>query len=60
MGINIGNNNKIEESIIGNNNTTNNKEQGKNALIKLIIELSIAIVGGLIVAYVVYKFGWNK
>ena len=42
MGINIGNNNKIKKTIIGNKNS-----QKKEA-------------SGLIVGYLIYKFGWNK
>ena len=57
MGINIGNNNEISKTIIGNNNK---KEQEKNKFIKIIIELIITVIGGLIVGYFIYKFGWNK
>ena len=53
MKINIGNNNKIKNSTIGNNN--NNKEKD-NKIVKIIIEISI----GLLVAFLAYKFGWNK
>ena len=57
MGINIGNNNEISKTIIGNNNK---KAQEKNKFIKIIIELIITVIGGLIVGYFIYKFGWNK
>lgn len=57
MGIKIGNNNNVNESIIGNNNK---KDEEKNKLMKIVAELFIAIAGGLIVAFLVYKFGWNK
>lgn len=53
MKINIGNNNKIKNSTIGNNN--NNKEKD-NKIVKIIIEISI----GLLIAFLAYKFGWNK
>lgn len=56
MAINIGNNNKITNSTIGN---SNNKKKEGNKLNKLVIELLITVVGGLIVAYCIYKFGWN-
>lgn len=56
MAINIGNNNKITNSTIGN---SNNKKKNGNKLNKLVIELLITVVGGLIVAYCIYKFGWN-
>ena len=54
MGIIIGNNNKIKNSTIGNDN--NNTKEKDNKIIKIIIEIII----GLLIAYLVYKFGWNK
>lgn len=45
MGINIGN---------------NNKEQEENKFFQIFIELSIAILSGLVVGFCIYKFGWNK
>lgn len=55
MKISIGNNNRIKNSTIGNNNNNNSKDKD-NKTIKIIIE----IVVGLIVAFIVYKLGWNK
>lgn len=57
MGINIGNNNKIKKTIIGNKNSQ--KKEASN-FIKITIELLIAVISGLIVGYFIYKFGWNK
>ena len=57
MGINIGNNNKIKNSVIGNSNKI---EQEKNSIGKILISLLITIIAGLIVGYCIYKFGWNK
>lgn len=54
MKISIGNNNRIKNSTIGNNNNNNSKDKD-NKTIKIIIE----IVVGLIVAFIVYKLGWN-
>lgn len=56
MRINIGNNNKIKGSIIGNDNTQI-KEKEKDS--KIAIELIIAVISGLIVAFLIYIFGWN-
>ena len=55
MKINIENNNKINKSIIGSNNNNKDKEKN-NIIIKIIIEIAI----GLLIAFLVYKFGWNK
>ena len=55
MRINIGNDNKIKKSIIGNNNNNKDKEKS-NIIIKIIIEIAI----GLLIAFLVYKLGWNK
>lgn len=57
MKINIGDNNKIKESIIGNGNK---KKAEENKFVKIILELIITVIGGLIVGYCIYKFGWNK
>lgn len=57
MGINIGDNNKIKKSVIGNNNKIG---QEKSSINKTLISLLITIIGGLIVGYCIYKFGWNK
>lgn len=53
MGINIGNNNKIKNSVIGNNKI----EQEKSSFSKILISLLITIIAGLIVGYCIYKFG---
>ena len=60
MAINIGNNNEINESIIGNGNKKVKNKSKENIFIKVIAELLIAVIGGLIVGYFIYKFGWNK
>lgn len=57
MGINIGDNNKINKSVIGNNN---DKEQKESKLLKIVLELLIGTTVGLIVGFCIYKFGWNK
>ncbi len=56
MGINIGNNNKINNTTIGNNNTP---KQGDNKPLKIFLEVLVAVISGLIVGYLIYKFGWN-
>lgn len=56
MKINIGNNNKIKQSTIGNNN---NKED-EMKLSKVIVEVIIGLIVGLVVEFCIYKFGWNK
>ena len=58
MEIKIGDNNKIRKSIIGNNNKK--EETKENKFLTTIVELLIAVSGGLIVGYFVFKFGWNK
>ena len=55
MGIKIGNNNKIKNSTIGNNNSVDKKE---NKIWIIIRDILIAVIAGLIVAYLAYKFGW--
>lgn len=57
MGINIGNNNKIKKSTIGNNNKYEKEEWNFK---KIILDLIIAVFGGLIVGYLIYTLGWNK
>ena len=57
MGINIGDNNKIKKSVIGDNNKIG---QEKSSINKTLISLLLTIIGGLIVGYCIYKFGWNK
>ena len=57
MKIRIGNNNKINNSTIGNNNKYYNKDN--TLIIKLIIEIIIGIIVALISGYCIYKFGWN-
>ena len=55
MKIDIGDNNKIENSNIGKNN----KQQSNKKLVEIIISIIITIVTGVIIAYIVYKLGWN-
>lgn len=57
MGINIGSNNKVKKSVIGNNNKIHNK---KKTVLEKILEIVISIIVGLIVGYCIYKFGWNR
>lgn len=60
MGINIGNNNKIKNSIVGNNN---NKELSngsqKSSVFNIAVEVIIGIIVGIAVGFIIYKFGWN-
>ena len=56
MKINIEDNNNINDSIIGNNNQKKEKDESKKRFIEVLVEIVI----GLIVAFLVYKFGWNK
>ena len=58
MEIKIGDNNKINKSIIGNNN--HEKEEKEINLSKTILELLIGIATGLVVGFCIYRFGWNK
>lgn len=60
MKINIGNNNEIKNSTIGykNNNVEENPENDNNVT-KIIMDVIVAIIGGLIVAFLIYKLGWN-
>lgn len=53
--INIGNNNKINKSIIGNNNKTENPKDSKFILKNIIIP----IIVGLIIAGIVFLLKWN-
>ena len=56
MGINIGNNNKIKNSTIGSNNIQNQEENKK---FKIFLEILLSVASGLIVGYLIYKFGWS-
>lgn len=47
MNINIGNNNKIERSTIGNNNT---KQDEKSTAKEIIIAIIATVAGGIILA----------
>ena len=60
MKINIGNNNEIKNSTIGykNNNVEENPKKDNNVT-KIIMDVIVAIIGGLIVAFLIYKLGWN-
>ena len=53
--INIGNNNKINKSIIGNNNKTEISKDNKFILKNIIIP----IIVGLIIAGIVFLLKWN-
>ena len=53
--INIGNNNKINKSIIGNNNKTESTNDNKFILKNIIIQ----IIVGLIIAGIVFLLKWN-
>ncbi len=53
--INIGNNNKIKEAVIGNNNNIEASKDQKFVLKNIIIP----IVVGLVIAGIVYWLGWN-
>ena len=57
MKINIGNNNKIKNTIIGNNNNASKKN---NKVFKIILDIIIGIIIALVSAYIIYKLGWNK
>lgn len=52
--INIGNNNKIKDSTIGNNNIK--KDDKKTNALK---DIFIPILVGLIIAGIVFYLGWN-
>ena len=56
MKINIGDNNKINSSIVGSNNNSEKEKNFLNSVLKIIAE----IIVGLIVGFCIYKFGWNK
>lgn len=53
--IRIGNNNKINKSIVGNNNEFK-EENGKNFILTNIV---IPIIVGLIIAGIVFLLNWN-
>lgn len=60
MKIDIGDNNKIKNSTIGyNNNNVKANSKDNNNVIKIIIDIVVAIIGGLIVSFFIYKLGWN-
>ncbi len=51
MKIEIGNNNKIKNSNIGNGNAIN-KDKKTNVIIDVLVGLFVTIVGGLIIYYI--------
>lgn len=53
MKIEIGDKNKIENSVIGNDNKILEKKENK--IVKIIIEIII----GIIIAGIVFWLGWN-
>ncbi len=53
--IKIGNNNKINKSVIGNNNETTSPEEEKFVLKNIIIPIMV----GLITAGIVFLLKWN-
>ncbi len=53
--IKIGNNNKINKSVIGNNNGIANEKENKFILKNIIIP----IIVGLIIAGIVFSLKWN-
>ena len=52
MGINIGDNNNIKKSVIGNDNRTEKKDD-------ILVTIIISIVAGVIVAGIAFYLGWN-
>lgn len=48
----IGNNNKINNSVIGDNNKVESKQS-------YLVEIIVAVLAGLIVAGLTYYFGWK-
>lgn len=57
MKIEIGNNNKIKNSKISNVDL--NQTKNKNKFNDIIKEITISIISGLILAFVLYKLGWE-
>ena len=57
MKINIGDNNKIENSNIGQNNICNNSE--KNSVWNVVIEFIVGIIVALFSGYVLFRLNWN-
>lgn len=58
MKIEIGDNNEIKNSNIGENNSINtNSENDK--LWKMIIEIIIGIIATVVGGYILFKFKWN-
>lgn len=53
--INIGNNNKINKSIIGNNNKIESPKDNKFVLKNIIVP----IIVGLVIAGIVFLLKWN-
>lgn len=57
MKINIGNNNKIENSNIGKNNSNSNPEE--HNFYKIIIEIFVGITVSVIGGYILFKLNLN-
>ena len=58
MKIEIRDNNKIDNSNIGKNNSIK-KEDEKNNIVKLIVEIIVGIIVTLIGGYILYKLNIN-
>lgn len=57
MKINIGKNNKIQNSNIGENNSTQNT--GKKDVWKIIVEIITGILVAIISGFILFKLNWN-
>lgn len=57
MKINIGDNNKIENSNIGQNSICSDSE--KNSIWKLVIEIIVGIIVAVISGYIIFRLDWN-
>ena len=57
MKINIGDNNKIEKSNIGQNNSKN--DCGNDNFRKIVMEIVVGVLIAAISGYILFMFGWN-
>lgn len=55
MSVNIGNNNRIKNAIVGNNNSVQKEEKKANVLVDIIITIIVT----LFCAGIIFYLGWN-
>ncbi len=57
MKINIGENNKIENSNVGQGNSCNNTKQP--GFWKIIVEILVGIIVAVVGGYILFRLNWN-